>query len=52
MNNEEQEYPYISICGPHGHRRHNAWVLLICNQGSTLIADGDTSNAIAMYNLR
>ena len=29
-------YPYISICGQHGHRRHEARVLLTRNQGSTL----------------
>ena len=33
--NEEEEYPYISICGPHSYRRHKARVLLIHNQGST-----------------
>ena len=35
--NEEEEYPYISICGPHSYRRHKARVLLIHNQGSTQI---------------
>ena len=49
-NNEEEEYLYISICRPHGYRRHEARVLLIRNQGSTLFADGDTPNAIVMYN--
>ena len=49
-NNEEEKYPYISICGPHGSRRHKARVLLIRNQGSTLFADGDTLNAIVTYN--
>ena len=49
-NNEEEEYPHISICGPHGYRRHEARVLLIRNQGSTLFADGDTLNAIVTYN--
>ena len=43
-NNEE--YPYISICGQHGYRRHKARVLLIRNQGSTLFVDSDTPNAI------
>ena len=38
-NNEEEEYPYISICGKHGYRRHEARVLLVCNPGSTLFAD-------------
>ena len=49
-NNEEAEYPYMSICGKHGYRRHKARVLLACNQASTLFADGDTPNAIVMYN--
>ena len=45
-NNEEEQYPYISICGPYSYRRHKARVLLIRNQGSTLLTDGDTPNAI------
>ena len=45
-NNEEEEYSYIFICGPHSYRRHKARVLLIRNQGSTLLTDGDTRNAI------
>ena len=49
-NNEEGEYPYISICGPHSYRRYKARVLLIRNQGSTQFANGDTPNAIVMYN--
>ena len=49
-NNEEEEYPYISIYGPHSHRRHKARVLLIRNQDSTLFADGDTPNVIVTYN--
>ena len=49
-NNEEEEYPYISICGQHGYRRHKVRVLLTRNQGSTLFADGDTPNAIVTYN--
>ena len=49
-NNEEADYPYISICGQHGYRRHKARVLLTCNKGSTLFADGDTPNAIVTYN--
>ena len=40
----------IRICGQHGYRRHKARVLLARNQGSTLFADGDTLNAIVMYN--
>ena len=48
-NNDEGEYPYISICGQHGHRRHKVRVLLTCNKGSTLFADGDTPNAIVTY---
>ena len=50
-NSEEAEYPHISICGQHGYRRHKARVLLACNQGSTLFADGDTPNTITTYNL-
>ena len=49
-NNEEEEYPYISICGQHGYRRHKVRVLLTRNQGSTLFADGDKPNAIVTYN--
>ena len=48
-NNDEAEYPYISICGQHGYRRHKARVLLTRNKGSTLFADGDTPNAIVTY---
>ena len=48
-NNEEAEYPYISICRQNYYRRHKARVLLACNQGSILFADGDAPNAI-MYN--
>ena len=47
--NEEAEYPCISICGQHGHRRHEARVMLVRNQGSTLFAEGDTSNVIVTY---
>ena len=50
-NSEEEEYPYISICGPHSYRRHKARVLLIRNQGSTLFVDGDTPNAIVTFNI-
>ena len=49
-NNEEAEYPYISIYGQHGYRKHKARVFMTCNQGSTLFADGDTLNAIVTYN--
>ena len=49
-NNEEEEYPYISISGQHGYRRRKVRVLLTCNQGSTLFADGDTQNSIVTYN--
>ena len=49
-SNEEEEYPYISICGSYGHRRHKARMLLICHQGSSLFADGDTPNATVTYN--
>ena len=49
-NNEEAGYPYIFICRQHGYRRHKASVLLAHNQGSMLFADGDTPNAIVMYN--
>ena len=49
-NNEEEEYPYISICGQRGYRTHKARVLLVRNEGSTLFANGDTRNAIVTYN--
>ena len=49
-NNQEAEYPYISICRQHGYRRHKVRVLLTGNKGSTLFADGDTPNAIVTYN--
>ena len=48
--NDEAEYPYISICGQHGYRRHKVMVLLTRNKVSTLFADGDTLNAIVTYN--
>ena len=50
-NNEAAEYPYMSLCRQHDYRRHKARVLLVHNQGSTIYADGDTSNAIVMYNI-
>ena len=50
-NNDEAEYPYISIFGQHGYGRRKARVLLARNQGSALLADGDTVNAIVTYNL-
>ena len=31
-NNDEAEYPYISMCGQHGYRRHKARVLLTHNR--------------------
>ena len=49
-NNDEAEYPYISICRQHGYRRHKVRVRLTRNKDSTLFADGDTPNAIATYN--
>ena len=49
-NNEEPEYPCMSICGQPGYRRHKARVLLARNQGNILFADGDTPNAIVTYN--
>ena len=49
-NNDEAEYPCISICRHHGYRRHKASVLLTRNKGSTLFADGDTLNAIVTCN--
>ena len=49
-NNDEAEYPDISICGQHGYRRHKARVMLSLNKVSTLFADGDTLNAIVTYN--
>ena len=48
-NNDEAEYPYISICGQHGYRRHKVRVLLACNKGSKLFADGDIPNAMVTY---
>ena len=42
INNDEAEYLYISICGQHGYRRHKVRVLLTCNKGSKLFANGDT----------
>ena len=49
-NNDEAECPYISICGQHGYRRQKVRVLLTRNKGSTLFADGNTPNAIVIYN--
>ena len=46
----EEDYPYISISGPFCYRRHKARVLLIRHQSSALFADGDTLNAIVMFN--
>ena len=48
-NNEEEEYQYISIYGKHCYRRHKARVLLARNKGRNLFADGDTPNAIVIY---
>ena len=45
-NNDEAEYPYISICGQYGYRRHKASVILTTNRGSTLFADGDRLDTI------
>ena len=49
-NNEEEEYPYIPICGQHGYRRHKVRVLLTRNKGSALFEDRDTPNTIVKYN--
>ena len=49
-NIEEEEYPYVSICGQHDYRGHKVRVLLSRNNGRTLFSDGDTSNAIMAYN--
>ena len=49
-NNDEAEYPYMSICGQHGYRKHKVRKLLTRNTGSTLFADGGTPNAIVTYN--
>ena len=49
-NNDEAGYPYISICGRHGYKRHKVRVQLTRNKGSTLFADADTLNAIVPYN--
>ena len=48
--NNEEEHPYISISGPSCYRRHKTRVLLIHNQGNALFPDGDTPNAIFMFN--
>ena len=48
--NNEEEYLCTSISGSSCYRRHKTRVLLIRNQGSTLFADGDTSNTIIMFN--
>ena len=48
-NNKEEEYPYLSRSGPSCCRRHKARVLLIRNQGSTLLADGDTPKVIVTF---
>ena len=50
-NDEEEEYPYVSICGQHGYRRQKVRALLTRNQNNTLFVDGDTPNAIVTYNL-
>ena len=49
-NNDEPEYPYISICGEHGNRRHKVRVLLAHNKASTLFTDGNTLNVFVTYN--
>ena len=49
-NNDEAEYPYVSLWGQHDYRRHKVRVLLTRNKGSTLFEYGDTSNAIATHN--
>ena len=38
------------MCRQHGYIRHKARVLLTCNKGCTLFADGDTPNAMVTYN--
>ena len=48
--NNEEDYQHISISGPSCYRRHKAMVLLIRNQGSALLANGDTPNAIITFN--
>ena len=50
IENNEEEYPYISISREHGYRRHKARVLLQRKKGNTLFANGDTTNAIVTYN--
>ena len=49
-NNDEAEYPYISIYRQHGYRRHKIRVLLTRNKGRTLFADGDAPNSIVTHN--
>ena len=48
-NTEAADYPYISICRQHSYRIHKTRVLLACNEGNTLFAEGDTPNAIVTY---
>lgn len=49
-NIETAEYPYISACKQHDFRSCKTRVLLACNQGSNLFADGNVSNVMVMYN--
>ena len=49
-NNDKAEYPYISIYGQHGYRRHKVMVVLTCSKRSALFSDGDTLNASIIYN--
>ena len=44
-----RKYPYISIYGQHGYRRHKIWLLLARNEGSTLFTEEDTPNATVLY---
>ena len=49
-NNDEAEYPYISIYRQHGCRKHKIRALLTRNKVRTLFADGDAPNSIVTYN--
>ena len=50
-NDENAEFPYISICGQHGYRRQKRRMVMIKNPGSTELLNRDTPNAIVTFNL-
>lgn len=49
-NNEAAKYPYLSVSGQHGYKRHGTRVLLARNQGGTLLAEENTENVILTSN--